>query len=88
MFYNLYVTLIRYKNYKLLCRNSIALSYFCATNCVALQRLFILRERILMPQNLTGKTIKMPQKIAKKPQKKPKKALIKALKPISPKNIY
>ena len=34
-----------------------------------------------MPQNLTKKTIK-------KPQKKPKKALIKALKPISPKNIY
>ena len=34
-----------------------------------------------MPQNLTKKTIKMPQKIAKK-------ALIKALNPISPKNIY
>ena len=34
-----------------------------------------------MPQNLTKKAIKMPQK-------KPKKALIKALKPISPKNIY
>ena len=30
------------------------------------------------------KTIKKPQKIAKKPQK----ALIKALKPIPPKNIY
>ena len=56
MFYNFYVTLIRYKNYKLLCRNSIALSYFCATNIVVLQ-------------NLTKKTIKMPQKIAKKPQK-------------------
>ena len=88
MFYNFYVTHIRYKNYKLLCRNSIALSYFCATNIVVLQRLFIIRKRILMPQNLTKKTIKMPQKIAKKPQKKPKKALIKALKPISPKNIY
>ena len=35
MFYNFYVTQIRYKNYKLLCRNSIALGYFCATNCVA-----------------------------------------------------
>ena len=77
MFYNFYVTLIRYKNYKLICRNSIALSYFCATHIVVLQRLFIIRKRILMPQNLT-----------KKPQKKPKKALIKALKPISPKNIY
>ena len=85
MFYNFYLTLIRYKNYKLLCRNSIALSYFCSTNIVVLQRLFIIRKRILMPQNLTKKIIKMPQKIAKKPQKKPKKASIKALKPISPK---
>ena len=32
MFYNFYVTHIRYKNYKLLCGNSIALDYFCATN--------------------------------------------------------
>ena len=88
MFYNFYVTLIRYKNYKHLCRNSIVFGYFCATNIVVLQRLFIIRKRILMPQNLAEKTIKMPQQIAKKPPKKPKKALIKALKPISPKNIY
>ena len=74
MFYNFYVTLIRYKNYKLLCRNSIALSYFCASNIVVLQRLFIIRKRILMTQNLTKKTIKMPQKIAKNCKKAPKKA--------------
>ena len=45
MFYNFYVTHILYKNYKLLYRNSIALSYFCATNFVALQRLFIIYTR-------------------------------------------
>ena len=39
------MTHIRYKNYKLLCGNSIALGYFCATNYVALQRLFIIRDR-------------------------------------------
>ena len=38
MFYNFYVTHIRYKNYKLLC-------YFCATNFVTLQRLFIIYTR-------------------------------------------
>ena len=41
-----------------------------------------------MPQNFSKMTIKMPQKIAKKAPKKPKKALIKALKPIPPKNIH
>ena len=80
MFYNFYVTLIRYKNYKLLCRNSIALSYFCATNIVVHQRLFIIRKRILMPQNLTKKTIKMPQQIAKKAPKKAQKSLNKSFK--------
>ena len=61
MFYNFYVTHIRYKNYKLLCRNSIALSYFCATNFVTLQRLFIIRERILMAGLLfTASIKKMP----------------------------
>ena len=40
-----YVTHIRYKNYRFLCRNSIALGYFCATNCVALQILLIIYTR-------------------------------------------
>ena len=39
------------------------------------------RKMILMPQNLTKNTIKMPQK-------KPPKAVIKALRPILPKNIH
>ena len=33
----------------------------------------MIRKRILMPQNLTKKTIKKPQKIQKKPQKSTKK---------------
>ena len=56
MFYNFYVTLIRYKNYKLLCRNSIALSYFCATNIVVLQRLFI-NDKLSYTQELLMKVV-------------------------------
>ena len=61
MFYNFYVTLIRYKNYKLLCRNSIALSYFCATHIVVLQ--------IINHQEKDFNAPKLDKKAPKKAQK-------------------
>ena len=42
--------------------------------------LVISRKRILMPQNLAKKTIKMPKKIAKKAPKKAPKSLNKSFK--------